>query len=196
MKDEVSAHNTCNCTTGTNRGQFTMQVEDQMWDSGSQSAQQIEDEITQMPKPIFHIVAKDVKEPHVTQQMKKTAMQEHKREERDHLLAGSKVCWNLRDGITRRHKAININKLVKSLPLRQLHKKNQHIDRNEEGVDDWIGLGPDGASNGDHTLKKYQSMMTESMEMCCSQRWSTNQTNRGLLRLWSHVRNGELWGNN
>jgi hypothetical protein len=111
-----------------------------MRDPRSQSAQEIKDEIAKVPQPILNVVTKDVKGPHVAKQVKETAVQEHKGEKSDHLLARGEVDRDLRGGIAGRDKAINIDELIESLPQRQFHKKYRDIDRNDDNVNYWIGI--------------------------------------------------------
>ena len=55
------------------------------------SAQDIECEKTGWSQPVFHVVTKNIKEPHIRKQMEKPAMEEHIAQEWNELLQKGEV---------------------------------------------------------------------------------------------------------
>jgi hypothetical protein len=60
----------------------------------------------------------------------------------------------VRHGVTSGDEAINIQESIELLPVGQLHKKDEDIDRNDDTVDNRIGLRPDGIANRDHNYSR------------------------------------------
>jgi hypothetical protein len=72
-------------------------VNNKMGDTRGKAAQKIEQKVPKRTQSIFHIVAKYIKGPHITKEMKKSPMEKHKRQEGKELLARGKIrrnCWN------------------------------------------------------------------------------------------------------
>ena len=71
-----------------------------------------------MSQPIFNIVPKDIEEPHVTQEVEETAVQEHKGEKGENLLDGGEIQCDLRFSISGRDKPVEIDEFIELLSLR------------------------------------------------------------------------------
>ncbi len=73
-------------------------------------------------------------------------MQEHECEKRKNLLARGEVGRNLRNRIARRDYPVDIDECIEPLLMGQLHKENEHVDRNDATVDNGIGFRTDCVS--------------------------------------------------
>ena len=111
-----------------------------MGQAGDYSADKIKNQVPEMTQSILDVVAKDIKGPHIAQQVKKAAVKEHKGQKSNRLLARGEVGGDLGNGIARGHEAVSVDKLIEFLPLRQLYKEHQDIDRNNETIDDRVGV--------------------------------------------------------
>jgi hypothetical protein len=81
-----------------------------------------------------------------------TAVYEHKRKKRKHLLSNGEVCGNLWDGIACRDQSIGNDKLVESISLGQLYQVQQYIRCNNDGIDNRVVLGLNCVANGYHKI--------------------------------------------
>ena len=86
VQDEVSAHDPGDGPAGTDCRYIRVPVDNQVRDSRSQTAHQVEGQVTRVSEPVFDIVSKDVEKPHVAEDVPETAVQEHEGEEREELL--------------------------------------------------------------------------------------------------------------
>ena len=103
-----------------------------------------------MAESIFDIVTKDVKGPHIAEQMPETPMEKHKGYERKNLLWSCKISADLGNGIPSRDKAINIDKFLQSDPLSNLIEENDDIDTDDGVVDNRIIFSWYGVAQGNH----------------------------------------------
>ena len=83
VEDEISAHDAGDGTAGADGGDVGVGIEEQLGHARRQTAQQVEDDVACRAQPIFHIVAEDVKGPHVPDQMHESTVQEHEGEQGD-----------------------------------------------------------------------------------------------------------------
>jgi hypothetical protein len=60
-------------------------------DTGGKTTQKIEQKVPESTHPIFHIIPKDIKGPHITKEMKEAPMKEHEGYKGEELLARGKV---------------------------------------------------------------------------------------------------------
>jgi hypothetical protein len=79
-----------------------------------------------------------------------TAVQKHECEERKNLLARGKFSGNLGNRIAGRDQPVDIDECMKPLGMRQLHKEDEYVYRNNATVDNGIGFRTDGVSKRYH----------------------------------------------
>ena len=70
-----------------------------------------------MSQTIFYVIPEDIEEPHVTQEVEETAMQEHEGKKGEHLLAEGKIQCDLWVSIPGRDKSVEIDEFIESLSL-------------------------------------------------------------------------------
>ena len=121
-----------------------------MRESGGPTAQQIKEEIPQMPETIFHIVAEDIKGPHVSEEMPESPMEKHKSEKGNDLLSKGEVRRDFRDGIADRDQTVSQDKKALVRTLHHLNQEEKDVDTDNEGVDDRIVLGFDCVTDRYH----------------------------------------------
>ncbi len=88
-----------------------------MCEARSKAAQQVEKKIPHRTQPVLHVVAEDVKRPHVSQEMPETPMNEHERKQRKCLFKQSKVGSNCRHRVAGRNQAVGDNKFLQHVTL-------------------------------------------------------------------------------
>jgi hypothetical protein len=93
-KEEIGPHNAGNGSTGTYGWERGVPVGRKMDQRGSHTAQDIECEKTGWTQPVFHVVSKDIEKPYVSEQMEKSAMEEHIAEEWNELLQEGELSRN------------------------------------------------------------------------------------------------------
>jgi len=70
-----------------------------MGKAGNQAAKQVENKISDRPKPVFNVISKDIEKPHVSQEMPEAPVNEHEGEEGKYLLGRGKIGADFRYGI-------------------------------------------------------------------------------------------------
>jgi hypothetical protein len=76
------------------------------------TAKKVKYKVTYRAEAIFHIVAKYVKRPHISQKVPESPMEKHEREYGKKLLASCKIGCYLGKRVTGRDKAINIDETL------------------------------------------------------------------------------------
>ena len=98
-----------------------------MWKARAKAAKNIKDQIPNRPKPIFYIVTKYVKAPHVTKQVPEPSVEKHVREKREDLLPRCEVLSHLGRGVPNGNKPIDEYKFLEGWALGHLDKKDKNI---------------------------------------------------------------------
>ncbi len=70
VKNDVGAHDAGDSAAGSEGGQGRMVVEDNMGEAGADAANEIEEKVGKVAEVIFHIVAEDPEEEHVSGDVK------------------------------------------------------------------------------------------------------------------------------
>jgi len=73
-ENEIGSEHTGDRSAGSDGRKRGMQIKSGVGDAGQKSASQVKEKIAEASQTIFDIVSKDPKPPHVTDQMKPTAV--------------------------------------------------------------------------------------------------------------------------
>jgi hypothetical protein len=120
--------------------------------SRCQAAEHIEEEVAEMSNPTFHVVPKNIEEPHIAHKVQHTPMQKQRGEKGERLRGRRELCRDLWFGVPRRDKSVEINEFTKSSPLEQCNKKRQYGDGNGAVVDNRIFFRSIGIANRYHDV--------------------------------------------
>jgi len=123
-----------------------------------------------MPKPPFHVVPENIEEPHIAHKVQYPPMQEQRGKKGEHLLTRREVYRNLRFGVPRRDKPVEIDEFLEPLPLEQFNKKRQYGDGNDAVVDNRIFFRSIGIANRYHDvtrLTKYLDTVNDMASLPC-----------------------------
>ena len=77
IKNDVGAHDAGDGATGSERGQSGVEVEEDVRETRANSADEIEEKVREVAEVVFHVVAEDPEEEHVTGYVEEAAMHEH-----------------------------------------------------------------------------------------------------------------------
>ena len=103
-----------------------------------------------MAQSIFHIIPENIEGPHISEQMKKTAMEEHEWDEGEGLLPKSEMDSDFRHRIPDRNEPVGDNKLIQVGALRLLNQKEGHIKPDNDVIDNRVIFGLNGIAKGYH----------------------------------------------
>ena len=81
VKQKVRAHYTGNSSACPNSRKLGVPIYKQMGETRCEATQKVEKEISNRAQPVLHVVAKDVKDPHVTEEVPETPMKKHEGQE-------------------------------------------------------------------------------------------------------------------
>ncbi len=102
--------------------------------TGRETAGEIEDEIPDVTEPVFNVISKDVKEPHVHQDVKEPSMKKHGGEKRKILLERGEVNCHFRIGVSGGHDSIQIKNFIQMRSLKQLPQEGEGVQHDDEDV--------------------------------------------------------------
>jgi hypothetical protein len=108
-----------------------------MYQTGSHTAKKVEDEISNMAEFVLDIVSEDIEEPHVPDDVKESAMQEHGGKKREDLLNRCKLRCNFRVGVSSRNNSEEEESLFQTRALKELPQKYQYVNYDDKGIDYW-----------------------------------------------------------
>src|SRR5208337_5037504 len=94
--NEKSAHHRGNCAARTQVWNRGMGTGHNLGEHGDQAADKVEHRVAQRTHGIFDLWAESPEEDHVAKDVRPTAMQEHRRENRNPMMAGHDVSGNSR----------------------------------------------------------------------------------------------------
>lgn len=77
VEQEIGAHDAGNGAARANGGDLGVPVQKEMGEPGSKPAQEIEGKVPDGTQAILHVIAEDVKGPHVHEDVPEPAMNEH-----------------------------------------------------------------------------------------------------------------------
>src|SRR5579864_1192231 len=78
IEHEVGAHHAGDCAAGADAGHVRTGVEEDVGQTGGDSAQQIEDQVGEVSQVVFDVVAENPEHPHVAEHVKERSVQEHR----------------------------------------------------------------------------------------------------------------------
>jgi hypothetical protein len=108
-----------------------------MDETGSNSAEEIKDKVPEMSQAIFNIIAEDIEEPHVPEDMKESSVKKHGTQKREILFKCCKMSREFGIGVSQRDNAIEIEGFFQMRSLSELPYKNKDIEANHGNIDDW-----------------------------------------------------------
>jgi hypothetical protein len=115
-----------------------MPVGKNMEQSRGQTAQQVKKQIPYRTQAVLHIVPKNVQGPHIPKEMQQSPVEEHKGEKGEDLVREGKIVGDLRDRVSGRDEPVIKNESVQTPALGHLHKIDQDVHGDEQGVYDRI----------------------------------------------------------
>jgi hypothetical protein len=107
-----------------------------MDETGSQTTQEVEDEVSKVTEPVFDIVPEDIKKPHVSDNVKESSMKKHGGQKWEPLLDGGKLSRNFGVGISHGNNAIEEESLFQMGTLGELPEEGKDVETDEPDVDD------------------------------------------------------------
>jgi len=91
IEEKISSHDARNRATRSYGGDFRIPVGEKMNQTGSHATKNVENKVANMPQPIFYVIPKDIEEPHIPKDMKKTPMEKHGSQKGEKLLKRGKM---------------------------------------------------------------------------------------------------------
>jgi len=91
IEQQIPAHDPCDGSTRSNGWNLGIPVGKEMDQTGRYTAEEIKEKISDVPQPVLHVVSEDVKEPHVSEEVKDPPMEKHGSQEGEQLLEGRKM---------------------------------------------------------------------------------------------------------
>jgi hypothetical protein len=88
--------------------------------SGSHTTEEIEDEISNVPQPVFNVISEDIKKPHVHDDMEEPSVEKHGGQERKILPETCKVSSNFWIGVSEGDDSIKIKDFIQIGTLSEL----------------------------------------------------------------------------
>jgi len=110
IEKEICAHNPGNRATGPDRWHRRVWIEQDVRYAGSQSTKYIKKEILPRAKAVLDIIAKDIKKPHIAEEVPEAAMKKHKGEEGCDRLSAAEKRQPFRISVTGGDKGVPVNK--------------------------------------------------------------------------------------
>jgi len=150
IEKKIRAHNPGNSATGPDRRHWGVWIEQDVRYAGSQSTKDIKKEIPPGAEAILNIIAKDIKKPHIAEEMPETAMKKHGGEEGCDRLPAAEKRYPFRISVTGGNKGIPGNKGTGGLALGHLQSIKKHIEKDKKNVDERKMAGSDGVANRNH----------------------------------------------
>ncbi len=89
-----------------------MPVGEEVNEAGGHTAKDIKKKVSDVPKAILHIIAKDVEKPHITKDMKEPPMEKHRGEERKKLLECCEVGRYTRIRVSNGNHSVEVKGLI------------------------------------------------------------------------------------
>ena len=77
VEEKISSHDPRNRSTRSYGRNFGIPVSEEVNQASSHTTKNIEDKVSNVPKPIFYVIPKDIEEPHVPKDMKESSMEKH-----------------------------------------------------------------------------------------------------------------------
>ena len=91
IEKKISSHHPGNRPACANGGHFGIPVCEKMDEARSHAAENIEEKVSNVTKSVLNIVPEDIKEPHISQDVKKSSVEEHGGQKGEPLLEGCKL---------------------------------------------------------------------------------------------------------
>ncbi len=116
-----------------------MVVEDDMREAGTDAANKIEEKVWEVAKVVFHVVAEDPEEEHVSCDVQKAAMHEHAGENRQKGSFETAMAVEGEADVVGDGGVGQLEGLVLTGRHCELIEKDDDVRQNEKGVDDRVG---------------------------------------------------------
>ena len=137
IEEEIGSHDTRDGSACSYGGDFGVPVRVKMDNARCDSAEEVEDEIPAMTEPVLNIISENVEEPHIAEDVEKTAVEEHRGDEGEDLFEGCKLGGEARIGIPDGDNSIEEESLFQLGTQGKLPEEGDGIEDNDEKIDDW-----------------------------------------------------------
>src|SRR5580704_1776257 len=139
IKKDVGPHDAGDGTAGTEGGERRVEIKEDVGETRTNAAKEIEEQVGEVAEVIFHVVAENPEEEHVPGEMHEAAVQEHAGENREKRGFETAVACEYpadvgRDGGVGHHEG-----LVLVGRQCELIEKDDYVRQNENRIDDRIG---------------------------------------------------------
>jgi len=140
IEDEIGPHDGRDGTRRTDHRNPRGWVQQRLGPGGCDAAEEIEDQVPEMPHRVLDVVAKDVEVPHVPDQVSEPSVQEHRGENREvDGKANSRrkihpMCEFVRDRAVLEDEVLQC--AGRSGQQEELIEKDENVERDQDGVDD------------------------------------------------------------
>jgi hypothetical protein len=108
-----------------------------MYQASNQAAKKIEDKISKMAQPVLYVISKDIEEPHIPKDVKKTAVQKHRGKKRKDLLKGCKLRRDIGIGVSHGNNSEEKEGLFQTRTLKELPQEYKDIETDNKRIDNW-----------------------------------------------------------
>ena len=139
IKNDVGPHDAGDCAAGSEGGQGRMVVEDNMGEAGADAANEIKEKVGKMAEVVFHVVAEDPEEEHVSGDVQKAAMHEHAGENGQEGGFETAVAVEGEADVVGDGGVGQLEGLVLMRRQCELIEKDDDVRQNEKSVDDRVG---------------------------------------------------------
>ena len=139
VKNDVGPHDAGDGAAGSEGGQGRMVVEDDMREAGADAANEIEEKVGKMAEVVFHVVAEDPEEEHISSDVQKAAVHEHAGKNREEGGFEAAVAVEREADVVGDGGIGQLEGLVLTRRQCELVKKDDDVRQNEKGVDDRVG---------------------------------------------------------
>jgi len=147
---DVTSHHPGDRTAGADGGDLRTPVCEEMNQTGSDAAQEIENEVAEMTDPILDIIPEDVEKPHVPQDVEDSSMKEHGGQKGQDLLNGGKMGRDVRIRISCGNDPEKEKSLFKVRTLGKLPEEGENIENDDQNIDDGKMTRPYGIPYRNH----------------------------------------------
>lgn len=176
VEKEIATHDTGNGPARPDRWDLGIPVREKMDKTRRYSAKDVKHKVPDVAEVILHVIAEDIKKPHIPQDMEEAAVEKHGGQKRKKLLERREVNGHIRIGVSKRKNPVEIKGFLQAIPLGELPQEGDNIQTDDQGIDHGEVPGPHRISKWNHLL----SPLPLSDCLCLYNFWSFH-SNPGTL---------------